>query len=159
RTAASRSSPHKPCERSKDIHLACGLQVHDGGCVQDQFLRVPLRSEFATQQDKHERNGLRRRRGCDVYMLDWNAPRPEEKNLPAQMPSNGYGPTPELLKKAKNLEKYEKGDPREMARRRYLTDCAELNGDCLSQVTRLMKSGFSPHRGIEPALASSFRIV
>jgi hypothetical protein len=34
------------------------LQVHDGGCVQDQFLRVSL-SEFAPQQDKDERNGLR----------------------------------------------------------------------------------------------------
>jgi hypothetical protein len=29
-----------------------------------------------------------------------------------------------------------------MGRRRYLTDCAELNGDCPSRVTRLMKSGF-----------------
>jgi hypothetical protein len=29
----------------------------------------------------------------------------------------------------------------------------------VSSNTRLMKSGFSPHRGIEPALASYFRIV
>ena len=43
--------------------MASGLQEHDGGCVQDQFLRVSLRREFAPQQDKDERNGLRRSRG------------------------------------------------------------------------------------------------
>jgi len=37
-----------------------------------------------------------------------------------------------------------------------LTGCAELNGDCPSRVTRIMKSGLSPHPRLELRLAGRF---
>jgi hypothetical protein len=44
----------------QDSHLASGLQVHDGGCVRDQFLRVPLRRELHRSKISMSAMDLRR---------------------------------------------------------------------------------------------------